>query len=183
MKIVRFVVRVALILIVLALIALAISPVYALGLGQAATPATPSVPNIFLIFVEIVVVIAIIYAVAFGVLTGTQIGKGITRWVATKIPGMQWAYVEDFGSYVLALALALIAVFYPGTMIADLLNKIIQVTGVTPDPTLLKILAGILTSLASTALYNSGKVPVAPVVSMPAQERAQLFLPQQAKKA
>ena len=114
-----------------------------------------SLPSILL---TIVIVIPLLWIVGFVIFHSTEILKLVSRWVA-KIPALNWVAIRGYGSYVTALILAAVAVFFPGTGLADPLGKIFSALGFTINPAFVELLTTFLVSLIAAAQADSGKMP------------------------
>ena len=110
------------------------------------------------ILLTIVIVIPLLWIVGFVIFHSTEILKLLTRWVAS-IPALNWVAIRGYGSYITALILAAVAVFLPGTGLADPLSKIFTALGFAVNPVFVNILTTFLVSLIAAAQADSGKMP------------------------
>jgi high-affinity Fe2+/Pb2+ permease len=129
-------------------------------MAQTPLPAAPvaglaAFPTVLL---SIVIAIVLFWVVGFVVFNATEILKLLSRWVAT-VPALGWIGIQGYGSYVTALILAAIAVFYPGTGLATPLGNLFSALGFPVDANLVAILTTFLVSLIASAQQNSGKMP------------------------
>lgn len=110
------------------------------------------------VVVSVVLFIVVIWIVAFVVFHGTEILKGASRAVAS-LPALNWVAIRGYGSYVTALVLAAVAVFFPGSGLGESLANIFKAANISVDPAMVNLLTTFLISLIASAQQNSGKMP------------------------
>lgn len=112
-----------------------------------------------IILLGIVVASILYFVVAFLVFHGTDLLKMLTRGIAAKVPGFSWAGISGYGSYLTALILAAVAVFWPGSNLSSALTNLLTALNISIDPNLVQVLTTFLISLLAAAQADSGKMP------------------------
>lgn len=116
------------------------------------------VTNIPTVLLTILVGVLLLWLVAFVVYHATEIVKGLS-YLASKVPAFSKVQISGYASYVTALILSIVAVFYPGSGIATPLGNIFTQLGFPADPIFVQVLTTILVSLIASAQHDSGKLP------------------------
>lgn len=132
------------------------------GLAQDVTPPAPAAfdPTVLPQMVVALIVVGVLYfVVAFLVYHGTDLLKMLTRAIADHVPGFSWAGISGYGSYIVAVLLSAVAVFWPNSGLAGALSSLLAALHIPVDANLVQVLTTFLISLMAAAQHNSGKMP------------------------
>ena len=114
--------------------------------------------NVLPVIVSLLITIALFWVVGFVIFHSTEILKVLSRIVA-KVPLMKWTAISGYGSYLTALALALVTVFYPGSGVSESLTELFKSANIPVNAQFAQLLAAFLLSIVASGQKDSGRLP------------------------